>query len=208
MLKFAPNQKMYVSRTEKGELFETFILSSVNNTLIISRPKKMLSDNKFRYIDYLEQKNLIYGRYMFNGVQYYFRTVVIKSNYTPFPYIILKYPDEKNIKIKKLRKYNRYRCILPLHVSGSDESTEVYYEDVFAVDISFSGIGIVCHEKLPQRFKVVFDSGKKKISLFCEVKVLKAKYFGEFHLYGCDIVKKSDEKGFTDYIDILRILNT
>jgi hypothetical protein len=208
MLKFGSNQKIFVSRTEKGEQYEAYILSSVNNTLIISRPKIVLGENKFRYIEYLNQMNLIYGRYMYNGVEYFFRTIVLKSNFTPFPHIILKYPDEKNIRYKKLRKYDRFPCVMPIKISSADTSSEIMYEDVFAIDISYSGIGIVCHERLPKNFVGTFDVGKTKISVTCAVKVLKANKFKNFHLYGCDIIENSDVKSFREYIDILKILNT
>jgi c-di-GMP-binding flagellar brake protein YcgR len=208
MLKFEPNQKIYVSRTEKGEQFEAYILSSVNNTLIISRPKIVLGENKYRYIDYLNQMNLIYGRYMYNGIEYFFKTIVLKSNFTPFPHIILKYPEEKHIKYKKLRKYDRHSCVLPVKISRTDRTGEIMHENVFAVDISYSGIGIVCNERLPKNFVGTFDAGKTKISLTCEIKVLKANKFKNFHLYGCDIIENSDVKSFREYIDILKILNT
>ncbi len=208
MLKFGSNQKINVSRTFKGEQYEAHILSSVNKTIIISRPKIDLGDNKFRYIDYLNQNNMLYGQYIYEGIEYYFKTTVIKSNFTPFPHIILKYPDDKHIKYRRLRKYKRFKCVLPLRISSTIGESEIEHEDVFAVDISLSGIGIACREKLPKEFVCSFDIIKSKIKLSCVIQVVKPNNFKNFHFYGCNITKNDNEKAFREYIDILSILST
>lgn len=204
MLKFAPNQKIFVSRTEKGDKYEANILASVNNTLVITRPKINLGNNKVRYIDYLNAMNLIFIQYIYEGVEYFFRTIVIKASFTPFPYIIIKYPKESNIKIRKIRKFDRFDTILPLKVGSIDKSFELHLENVFAVDISIKGIGIVCEEKLPPRFIAEFFSGKFPVRILCSVKVVKPNQFGKLHFFGCEIEKVTKNELLEEYIEILK----
>ncbi len=206
MLKFDNNQLINVSKTFRGENFYANILANVNNTLIITRPYKEVEPGKFRYLEYLAPRSMLYGDYEFDGVHYYFRTIVIKSSYTPFPHVILKEPEKNDIKTKILRKASRYKTILPLRISETDEESHVEFEEVYSLDISLTGIGILSYSDLPNRFNAKFFSGIKDIQLTCEVKKKKKNIFDNFNLYGCEIVEISDKNFFERFINNLRII--
>ncbi len=206
MLKFGNNQPIKVSKTFKGESFNANILANVNKTLIITRPYIEVESYKYKYLEHLNPKSLLYGNYEFEGTCYYFRTIVIKSSYTPFPHVILKEPEGKDIQTKILRKSPRYKTVMPIRIFFENKEANIEYEEVYSSDISLTGISIYSFSELPEYFIVEFFSGIKNIRLNCEIKKVKKDAYGGFNFFGCEITKISDEKYFSRFIENLKLI--
>ncbi len=206
MLEFGQNQKIKVSKTSKGEKYNANILSMIKKNILITRPYIEITPYKFRYLDHLEPKNMLYISYDFDGKVYYFRTIVIKSSYTPFPHVILKAPEKHDIIIKNLRKAERFKTVLPLIVRDEREDFVSKHEEVFSLDISLTGIGILSKSVLTKTFNAEFYSGITNIKLKCNVLKAKKNFKGNFHFFGCEIVEVSNAEYFKKFLESLKII--
>ncbi len=205
-LEFAPNQEIRVYKIPNSEeIFKANILAHVQGNLIITRPHMYKGKGLF-YMESLEPNSLIYGDYEFNGKKYYFRSVVIKSNFSPFPHVILKEPEGKNVKIKNIRKFERYNSLLPINIAFKQSGQEVKIFEAFSMDISIKGIGILTPIDLPENFLVKMKLFNDSVTLNCAVRKFKENAYYQFHFCGCEIMDIDNKEEFGKYIKFLKII--
>ena len=117
-LKFAPYQEADVARIVGGDQYTSHILTKVADTLIIDRPKYRTETGKLRYFDSVYVNNLIYLNYEHAGVEYKFKTLVLRVSYVPFYHLCLKLPEPRDIVSKKLWSAPRYRGFVPVTLTA------------------------------------------------------------------------------------------
>lgn len=207
MLEFAPNQKILVYKVPNSEnKFEAQILAKVNKTLIITRPQ-ILKGKTFIYLNDLAPNSMLYGEYEFDGKKFYFRTKIIKSNYTPFPHTILLEPEGKNVKIIPLRKAERYRTLLPILIRYKDQEKVIKFPECYALDFSKTGVGLICPIDVSKNFFIEFMVFGELIELQCEQKVFIENKFENFHFIGAEIQKVRNNKIFEKFINHIKVIN-
>ncbi len=207
MLEFRPNQRIRVYKLPNSdEIYFANLLTIINGTLIITRPYRETEKTIF-YMDRLEPNSLLYGDYEYEGKIYYFRSKVIKSSYTPFPHVILKEPDERNIKIKRIRTADRYPALTPVILKFKHQGAEVEIIDAVIIDVSINGVGIISPVDVPQFFLIEFLLNGEKINIEVEVKVFHERKFKRMHFIGAQILKINKPEIYKKYIDILKMIH-
>ena len=206
-LEFAPNQEIKVYKIPNSEdIFKANILVNVKGNIIITRPHIFRGKSLF-YMDSLEPNSLIYGDYEYNGKKFYFRTVVIKSSFSPFPHVIIKEPEGKNIKVKNIRKFERYSAILPLNIIFKKKDQEIKINEAFCLDISIKGIGIITPIELSEQFLAGMVLFNKEVTLDCVIRKFIENFYNNFHFCGCEIMNIENRDEFARYIQYLKMIS-
>lgn len=206
-LKFKHNQKIHIYRFPNSrEIYFSNILGMNDNFLVIARPYIEIGDS-FIYMDKINPNSLIYGDFENNGKIYYFRTNVLKSGYTPFPHLFLKKPDERNIKIRNLRKFERYYSFLTASINFVEKGIEIKELDVLIFNVSLSGISVVTHINPPDIFNIELKLFEESVNITAEKKVFQERRFGNFNFVGCEIKKVDKLNLYNKYIDLVSIVN-
>ena len=206
-LKFKPNQSVKIYKVPNSPTkYDAKILARGNFTLILTRPQIVKQKNVV-YMNGIEPNSMIYGEYEYDGKKYYFKTKVIKCNFTPFPYIIVREPQEKDVKIKPIRRADRFKSYLPISILFEKEKKVVKFLQSYSIDLSITGIGFLTSIELPDNFKIELSLYGESVKLTCEKKNFIPQKVDRFNFIGAEIKEIENSEIYKNYIEHLKLIN-